>query len=223
MAKIENLKTCSSGKVEIITGETIIISPGHGLDRPNETNPGCIMTITQNGKKVKLKEVNIIYDFCKLLYADLDAVGLSYINLKQRIAETTNDFTIQGRNNVANQIDEEVDASLQLCVHADANTKGYTGITLFYIDGKERSKKIADYFSQRLNASNLSTRIKPDTYTNPGSLGELRNTTAPALLIEIGTMDDEEGRKIMYEREKILSKKIADILKSFNKDRPNWN
>ena len=79
------------------------------------------------------------------------------------------------------------------------------------------------YFSQRLNASNLSTRIKPDTYTNPGSLRELRNTTALALLIEIGTMDDEEGRKIMYEREKILSKKIADILKSFNKDRPNWN
>ena len=38
-------------------------------------------------------------------------------------------------------------------------------------------------------------------------------------MIEIGTMDDEEGRKIMYEREKILSKKIADILKSFNKDR----
>jgi hypothetical protein len=36
-------------------------------------------------------------------------------------------------------------------------------------------------------------------------------------------MDDEEGRKIMYEREKILSKKIADILKSFNKDRQNWN
>jgi hypothetical protein len=45
----------------------------------------------------------------------------------------------------------------------------------------------------------------------------------PSLLIEIGTMNDEEGRKIMYEREKILSKKIADILKSFNKDRPNWN
>ncbi len=42
-------------------------------------------------------------------------------------------------------------------------------------------------------------------------------------IILIGTMDDEEGRKIMYEREKILSKKIADILKSFNKDRPNWN
>lgn len=42
-------------------------------------------------------------------------------------------------------------------------------------------------------------------------------------IILMGTMDDEEGRKIMYEREKILSKKIADILKSFNKDRPNWN
>jgi hypothetical protein len=54
----------------------------------------------------------------------------------------TNDFTIQGRNNVANQIDEEVDASLQLCVHAVANTKGYTGITLFYKESNEISLNV---------------------------------------------------------------------------------
>lgn len=208
--------------MEVVTGETIIISPGHGLDRPNEANPGCILTITKNEKKITLKEVNIIYDFCKLLYSDLNKVGLAYINLKERIAETTKDFTIKGRNEVANQIDEEVDASIQICIHADANTKGYTGISLFYINGKDRSKKIAEYFEKKLNAVNLPTRIKPDTETNVGSLGELRNTTAPSMLIEIGSMDTEESRKIMYDREKELSKNLSLFLKSFNKDRPNW-
>ena len=222
MARIESLRTCSSGKVEVVTGETIIISPGHGLDRPNEANPGCILTIIKNEKKITLKEVNIIYDFCKLLYSDLNKVGLAYINLKERIAETTKDFTIKGRNEVANQIDEEVDASIQICIHADANTKGYTGISLFYINGKDRSKKIAEYFEKKLNAVNLPTRIKPDTETNVGSLGELRNTTAPSMLIEIGSMDTEESRKIMYDREKELSKNLSLFLKSFNKDRPNW-
>lgn len=53
-------------------------------------------------------------------------------------------------------------------------------------------------------------------------LGELRNTTAPAILIEIGSMDTEESRKIMYNREKDLSKHLSLFLKSFNKDRPNW-
>ena len=126
------------------------------------------------------------------------------------------------RNEVANQIDEEVDASIQICIHADANTKGYTGISLFYINGKDRSKKIAEYFEKKLNAVNLPTRIKPDTETNVGSLGELRNTTAPSMLIEIGSMDTEESRKIMYDREKELSKNLSLFLKSFNKDRPNW-
>ena len=95
MANIENLRTCSSGKVEVVAGETILISPGHGLDRPNEANPGCVLTISKNGEKIILKEVNIIYDFCRLLYIELDKVGLSYINLKERIAETTMDFTIK--------------------------------------------------------------------------------------------------------------------------------
>ena len=66
------------------------------------------------------------------------------------------------------------------------------------------------------------TRIKPDIEANVGSLGELRNTTAPAILIEIGSMDTEESRKIMYNREKDLSKHLSLFLKSFNKDRPNW-
>lgn len=222
MAKIENLKTCSSGKIQVVTGETIIISPGHGLDCANEANPGFSMTIKKNGKNIVIKEVNVIWRFCKLLYADLDAIGVAYINLKQRIAETTNDFTIKGRNKVANQIDEEVDASLQLCVHADANTKGYTGISLYYINGRERSKKIAEYFSKKLNADSLPCRIAPDTKTNAGSLGELRDTRAPALLIEIGAMDTDEGRMVLYAREKQLSKTLASTLKSFNKDRPNW-
>lgn len=99
-------------------------------------------------------------------------------------------------NEIANQIDKKVDASIQLCVHADANTKGYSGISLFYIAGKERSKKIAEYFQKKLNSVNLLTRIKPDTEANVGSLGELRNTTAPAILIEIGSMDTEESRKL---------------------------
>ena len=222
MANIENLRTCSSGKVEVVAGETILISPGHGLDRPNEANPGCVLTISKNGEKIILKEVNIIYDFCRLLYIELDKVGLSYINLKERIAETTMDFTIKKRNEIANQIDKKVDASIQLCVHADANTKGYSGISLFYIAGKDRSKKIAEYFQKKLNSVNLLTRIKPDTEANVGSLGELRNTTAPAILIEIGSMDTEESRRIMYNREKDLSKHLSLFLKSFNKDRPNW-
>ncbi len=75
------------------------------------------------------------------------------------------------------------------------NTKGYSGISLFYIAGKDRSKKIAEYFQKKLNSVNLLTRIKPDT---------------------------EESRKIMYNREKDLSKHLSLFLKSFNKDRPNW-
>lgn len=35
----------------------------------------------------------------------------------------------------------------------------------------------------------------------------LSSTTAPALLKEIGTMDDEEGRKIMYEKKKYYQKR----------------
>lgn len=50
----------------------------------------------------------------------------------------------------------------------------------------------------------------------------ISDTSAPALLIEIGAMDTDEGRKVLYAREKQLSKTLASTLKSFNKDRPNW-
>ena len=93
---------------------------------------------------------------------------------------------------------------------------------MYYIGGKDKSKRIAEYFSDILNAANLPTRIKPDTDTRVKSLGELRRTTAPALLIEIGSMDTKESREIMMDRTNKLSEVLASAIKSFNKDRPNW-
>lgn len=226
MAELDNLNTCSSGKVEVVVGETIIISPGHGLDRGDirkEPNPGAYVKVTKNNKTFIIKEVNLVYDFCKLLYAELDKLGVPYINLKQKIRETTDKYTIKERNEVANAIDDKVDAALELCIHVDAHNHGYTGITFFYIKNRPRSKKIAEYFKKKLNEKNLPTRIKDDTETYEQSLGELRNTKAPATLIEIGLIDTEESRKIMLEREPLLAIVLASTLKSFIKDRPNWN
>ena len=193
--------------------DTVIISPGHGMDKEGEDRGAVVDGIS---------EVSIIYKFCLKLYSDLKKIGIDYINLKQVIEDMTKDHSPQGRIDAANKIDAEIDASLELAIHADANTKGYTGITLYYIGGKDKSKRIAEYFSDILNAANLPTRIKPDTDTRVKSLGELRRTTAPALLIEIGSMDTKESREIMMDRTNKLSEVLANAIKSFNKDRPNW-
>lgn len=142
MAKIENLKTCSTGKIEVVTGEIIIVSPGHGLDRPNEANPGYIDK-KQDGRKSILSMIFVNY------YMLIWMLHYSYV---------------------------------------------YT-----------------------------QTQIQNDTKTNVGSLGELRDTNASAMLIEIGCMDTKEGRTIMYNRKKKLSKVVVKSLKEFIKDRPNWS
>jgi len=192
---------------------TIIVSTGHGMDRPG-SDPGAVVD--------GYKEINFTYRFSDKLYTAMNQISLSYVNLKAHIENSTGDHTVAGKVSASNEIyASRDDISLHLSIHADAGTAGYEGISIYYIAGAERSRRIADYFSEKLTAEGFEVRVRPDTSTRPGSLGELRQTTAPALLIEIGSLDTASSRRAMNERMDVLATALAETLRTFNIDRPN--
>jgi len=195
---------------------TIIISPGHGMDRPGSDHGAS----DPNG----IKEINYIYRFTQFLYPEMEKLGINYVNLKKIIEDTSEkDHSANNKIIKSNEIYDRGNVKLHFAIHADRNTHGYEGVKLFYIDKKEISKKIADFFSNKLKTVGIETRVLPDTEdnVNVGSLGELRRTKAPAAYIEIGSMDTPSSIKILNDRMRILAKALAEAIKAFIIERPN--
>lgn len=100
---------------------------------------------------------------------------------------------------------------LHIAVHADSRRqKGSTGIKLYYIHGREASKKIAQFYQQALAEEGFEASIVPDSETRFGRLGELRDTKSPAAFFEIGNISSVEGRKKMDDPN--YMDKMADVI-----------
>jgi len=73
-------------------------------------------------------------------------------------------------------------------IHMDAASATANGSSIWYEDGKEEEKTIAEYFASALSVR-LGTKNRgasPDTSNNHGRLGFVRDTICPAWLFECG-------------------------------------
>jgi len=102
-----------------------------------------------------------------------------------------------------------------ISIHANAG--GGTGVeTFYYNDGSVRgnnSKALADTvndtYSQKMQLKNRG--VKSDSQSNVGSLGVLRHTTMPAILVELAFVDKDEpdARLLRYNRQE-MAEALAD-------------
>ena len=86
-------------------------------------------------------------------------------------------------------------ANMDYFISIHANAGGGTGVeTFYYKDNTERSRR-SEVFARTLNDSyaeimGLRNRgVKPDTQTAVGSIGVLRKTNMPAILVELAFID----------------------------------
>ncbi|MEM5948965.1 N-acetylmuramoyl-L-alanine amidase [Spirochaetia bacterium 38H-sp] len=194
------------------TEEWVVVSPGHGMDRPG-SDPGTC----HDG----YKEISYIYRLTSRLMPKLSNLGVNAINIK---APPYNAYTVSRKVKESNRFGKNHKVALHISIHADSlRGDGYVGIEIFYMTGRPISKKIAEFFQKELESAGFEARIKSDNQTWVGRFGELWDTKAPATLIEIGTLGSAKGRKLLG-NDKYMDK-MAEILskaiEKFIKEKPN--
>jgi N-acetylmuramoyl-L-alanine amidase len=153
--------------------KVIVLDAGHG-----GSDPGAVGN--------NMREADITLALTGLLRHELEKAGFTVILSRPRADVNPG---IHSRWRLAN----EHRADYFLSVHVNAG--GGTGVeTFYYRDGTERSRKsetfarcVNDTFAQGMGLRNRG--VKPDTLTHHGAIGVLRQTTMPAILVELAFID----------------------------------
>ena len=128
----------------------------------------------------------------------LDRCGVSF-----HVADR--DQTLAQRCNESNAMD----AAYHLALHSNAggNGKAWGPIAFFYSAGKPLAEKIVSNLLGLGQASNRSSNVQQDK-----SLYELRNTTAPAVLLEVDFHDSAVGVEFITTRRLEIAEAIAKAI-----------
>lgn len=160
--------------------KTIILDAGHSID-----DPGAIAGGTTEAKEaIKIRDQLI-----PLLKLDFNVeVVPDNLNLVQSIAWVNKKF-------------KNLEDGLAFAIHLNAGGgKGY-GAEIFYYDGDEKSKEIANtLINKYCNITGFYNRgTKPDTATRHKRLGWIRDVKPWSLLIECCFIDNQEDMKKLRE------------------------
>lgn len=180
------------------------LDDGHGINTDGKRTAALKEDILFNGKVRKKGTVIHENEFNELIMKKtekhLKRCGISYVEL----APTTADTPLATRANTANKNKCDIVVSY----HANGlngvwQTKAY-GLVVIKTKGcQSKTSKLADIAYKHLKQvdfySNGETKygVKIDTDINGFTLAILRQTNMPAILIELGFMDNWEDVKIM--------------------------
>ena len=153
--------------------KVICLDAGHGGNDPGAVASG-------------MREAEIAFDVVGILAGQLERAGLVVLLSRPNAQENPG---INPRWQLANK--QRVDYFVSIHVNAGRGT----GVeTFFYRASTDRSRR-SEAFARCVNntyASEIGLRnrgVKPDTQTNIGSIGVLRHTAMPAILVELAFID----------------------------------
>lgn len=181
------------------------LDDGHGLLTSGKRTPILNQDIKFRGKTFKkgsyISENEFNENLMELIEKALDRCGIGHTQL----APGDSDITLQNRVKTANN----KKCDLVLSIHANALTgawqsKAYGLVVIHHINCQSKTKTLANncykYLSKDVKwYSNGATKygVRADQDISGYSLYILKNTNAPAVLIEYGFMDNFEDVKVM--------------------------
>ena len=207
---------------------TIGLDAGHGLNTSGKRTPALTKELKMDGKTYKVGETIREREFnqriMKLVEKELDNIAdIGYIEC---VGGLTEDTTLANRVKKAN--DKKVD--LYVSIHANAltgqwQTKAYGLISIHTQNSsakaKTLTKNIHNYLSKDVKwYSNGATKygVRTDVNLTGSTYYVLRNTNMPAVLLELGFMDNINDVEVMITDEfakncaKSIVKGICDTL-----------
>ncbi|PGU12379.1 N-acetylmuramoyl-L-alanine amidase [Bacillus cereus] len=172
-----------------LKGKTIVIDPGHG-GGDRGTKGKSLGTVE---KDLNLK---VAQNIKKELEERTDAkVILTREKDSSLLPETKQKEELQARVKVA----QDHSADLYISIHHDAfEDKNVKGITTHYGANKRNDKKLAKSVQEAIFNQNINTR---DRGIRRSDFLVLRETSAPAILIELGFTSNESDEKRMNSEE----------------------
>lgn len=102
---------------------------------------------------------------------------------------------------------EKVDGVIE--IHFDSATETAQGTTGFYCEGSTSSKNLAQKINDRVDDYFKNRGIKPDTSTRHGRLGILRETNAPAMLLETCFISNKVDMTTYKEKKLLIAQAIV--------------
>lgn len=181
------------------------LDDGHGVNTAGKRTVALKEDIMFNGKLRKKGTIIHENEFNKVIMRKVEPhlkrCGVRYIEL----APTDSDTPLSTRANVANK--NKCDLVVSIHANALAGTKWQTGaygLVVIKTKGcQSKTNKLADIMYKHLKTvdfpSNGETKygVRVDTEISGFTLAILRQTTMPAILIELGFMDNWEDVKVM--------------------------
>ncbi|MBC1651329.1 N-acetylmuramoyl-L-alanine amidase [Listeria booriae] len=139
-----------------------------------------------------------------MLEATKYAKSLGITVLNNRTANTARNISADAKK--ANNA--KVDAVIE--IHFDSATATANGTTGFYAEGSTSSKSLAQKVNDRVDDYFRDRDIKPDTSTRHGRLGILRETSAPAMLLETCFISNKDDMTTYGEKKTLIAQAIIN-------------
>ncbi|MFN6498297.1 MAG: N-acetylmuramoyl-L-alanine amidase [Nostoc sp. DedQUE01] len=182
----------------------IFISAAHGGKEAGGIDPGAIA-----GGTTEAKEMILLRD---LIVTELRARNFEILAVPDDLsaAQTISWINSRGRRG---------DVALEIQSDA-ASSPSVRGASVFYITNNTERKTNAEQLLVALlrRLPQLPNRgVKPDTNSGLGSLAFCRQTTLPALLMQVGFLSSPEDRALLQTRRRDFALGIADGLASWSR------
>ncbi|MDZ8239503.1 MAG: N-acetylmuramoyl-L-alanine amidase [Nostoc sp. ChiQUE01a] len=182
----------------------IFISAAHGGKEAGGIDPGAIA-----GGTTEAKEMILLRD---LIVTELRARNFEILAVPDDLsaAQTISWINSRGRRG---------DVALEIQSDA-ASSPSVRGASVFYITNNTERKTNAEQLLVALlrRVPQLPNRgVKPDTNSGLGSLAFCRQTTLPALLMQVGFLSSPEDRALLQTRRRDFALGIADGLASWSR------
>ena len=206
----------------------VALDAGHGINTSGKRTPALTQSLIMDGKTYKtgetIREREFNQRIMKLVEKELDRISdIEYIEC---VGAITEDTTLANRVKKANNSK----ADLFVSIHANALTsawqeKAYGLVSIHTQNSSTKAKTLAkncyNYLSKDVKwYSNGATKygVRTDIDLTGSTYYVLRNTSMPAVLLELGFMDSINDVKVMITDEfakncaKAIAKGICDTL-----------
>jgi len=181
----------------------IFISAAHGGIESGKNDPGAIA-----GGTTEAKEMILLRD---LVVTELRSRNLEVLAVPDDLSAAQTIVWINARANVK-------DVALEIQANA-ASSPSVRGASIFYIAKNQQRQQNAELLLKGLlvRVPQLPSRgVKPDTDSGLGKLQFCRQTTIPALLLQVGFLSSPEDRALLQSRRRDFAMGIAEGLAAWN-------
>lgn len=181
----------------------IFISAAHGGMESGKNDPGAIA-----GGTTEAKEMILLRD---LVVTELRSRNLEVLAVPDDLSAAQTIVWINARANVK-------DVALEIQANA-ASSPSVRGASVFYIAKNQQRQQNAELLLKGLlvRVPQLPSRgVKPDTDSGLGKLQFCRQTTIPALLLQVGFLSSPEDRALLQSRRRDFAVGIAEGLAAWN-------